>query len=620
MSASSDKPNGHQDHDARQFTWQQLWQHGLYAAKQTWQASPSLTISLALVEVLTSLVPVLFAVSAGLVIREAKAVFEQIPGHELTLAMVLAGIVALMLIETLSTISRRYITSRLIDELRYSLSLDIANHLSSVELAFFEAPHGQDMLERAGTRPGSDLVQFVLSISKILTQGFQTVSLAGVLIYIEPVFTPIVVLVSIPLLVFRWHMAKLTYATRRQQTTIRRWSGYYMGTLTSRVFVPTVKVYKLAPVLIQKFAEYLGQIIGVNQRLYRKQAVGGALASVAVTVAAMGLVVWVGYRAVTGDISIQLLGTFVVAVHRIQASIQSFVDAVANSLERVMFVSNLTELLAHKPAISSGASSSVETIGSIELKDVHFRYPGSTNLVLKGVDMTLKAGQTIALLGPNGCGKTTLARLIARLHEVENGRILLGGKDIRELSLTYLHDNIAFVSQTPVCFEATASENIAYGDWDRLATAPDEIRKIAEDANISEMIEKLPDGFDTMIGRRFGTFDLSLGQWQKLAMARALARNAPILILDEPTASMDVHSEAEMYASFQKLAQGKTTLLISHRFSTVAMADHIYIMDDGKIVDHGNHDELLKRGGIYSAMYELHHRVAFRQPGKSDIA
>lgn len=618
MSVKSDKRTSRQSHETPHFTWRQLWQHGVFAAKRTWEVSPSLTIGLTLVEVLTSLVPVLFAISAGLVIREAKAVFEGTPGHEFMLGLVLAVIVVLMLMETLSTISRRYITSRLIDELRYSLSLDIANHLSSVELAFFEAQHGQDMLERAGSRPGSDLVQFVLSISKILTQGFQTVSLAGVLIFIEPVFTPIVVLVSIPLLIFRWHMAKLTYATRRQQTTIRRWSGYFMGTLTSRAFVPTVKVYKLAPILIQKFADYLGQIIGVNKRLYRKQAVGGALASTAVTIAAMGLVVWVGYRAVTGDISIQLLGTFVVAVHRIQASIQSFVDAVANSLEKVMFVSNLTELLEHKPVIGGGTSSHVENIGSIELKDVHFSYPGATNLVLKGVDMTLKTGQTIALLGPNGCGKTTLARLIARLHDVETGSILLGGKDIRELSLSYLHDNIAFVSQSPVCFEATASENIAYGDWNRFATAPDEIRKIAEDANIAEMIENLPNGFDTLIGRRFGTFDLSNGQWQKLAMARALARNAPILILDEPTASMDVHSEAEMYASFQKLAQGKTTLLISHRFSTVAMADHIYIMDDGRIVDHGNHDELLERGGIYSAMYELHHRVSYRQPGEND--
>ena len=169
------------------------------------------------------------------------------------------------------------------------------------------------------------------------------------------------------------------------------------------------------------------------------------------------------------------------------------------------------------------------------------------------------------------------------------------------------------MSQNPVCFEATAAENIAFGDWERLADSPQSIRKIAEEASIAEMIEKLPDGYETMIGRQFGTFDLSLGQWQKLALARAMARDASILIFDEPTASMDVQSEAEMYSSMKKLAAGKTTLLISHRFSTVAMADVIYIMDEGRIVDRGSHDELLQRGGIYAAMYELHHRATDRR-------
>lgn len=581
--------------------------------QQTWAASPALMSGLAIVEALTSLVPVLFALAAGLVIREVKAVFDGVPGHELTLALILAGIVGLMLIETLATIARRYITARLTDELIQTLSLEIAQHLSSVDLAFFEDREGQNKIERAGHQPGSDLVTFVLTMTRILTQGFQTVTLAAVLIYIEPVFTPLVVLVSIPLLVFRWHMAKLTYLTRRQQTTIRRWTGYYMHTLTSREFVPTVKIYNLAPVLIRQFAGYLGQIIGVNRKLYRKQAVGSAVASTAVTLAALGLVVWVGYRAVTGAVSVESLGTFVVAVNRIQASIQTFVDAVASGLEKVLFISNLSELFQQKASIRSGSQQPPDISGNIELKDVRFSYPGTSTPVIKGVNMTLKAGQTVALLGPNGCGKTTLTRLIARLHDVDQGSILVDGHDIREISLSHLHRNLALVSQRPACFEATAEENIAYGDWDRLSESPDEIRQIADDANIDDLIQTLPEGYKTLIGRRFGTFDLSVGQWQKLAMTRALARNAPILILDEPTASMDVHSEAEMYAGFQQLSAGKTTLLISHRFSTVAMADHIYIMDDGRIVDSGSHDELLGRAGIYSAMYELHHRVSDRQ-------
>ncbi len=209
-----------------QFTWRDLWKQGRFAIRRTWAASPSLVSGLALVELLTALVPVLFAVAAGLVIREAKYVLDGELGHQFTLALVLAGVVGLMLIETLATIGRRYVTSRLTDELRLHLSVDIARHLSSMDLAFFEDPGSQDVAERAGRQPGSDMVRFVVTTFKILTQGFQVASLAAVLIYIEPVFTPMVVLVSIPLLVFRWHMAKLTYSTARTQTTIRRWSGY----------------------------------------------------------------------------------------------------------------------------------------------------------------------------------------------------------------------------------------------------------------------------------------------------------------------------------------------------------------------------------------------------------
>jgi ATP-binding cassette subfamily B protein len=592
------------------FHWRDLWVHGRFALHRAWAASPPLLGGLVMVEVLTALVPVLFALAAGLVLREAKYIFDGDPGHEGILALLLAGVVGLMLLETLATIARRYVTSRLIDEIRVHLSIDILKHLSSLDLAFFEDSASQDMAERAGHQPGRDLVDFLSAIMMVATQGFQAASLAVVLIYIEPLFTPLVILVSIPLLIFRWRMAQLTYATLRKQATIRRWSGYYSSALTTTPFLPTVKLYNLAPVLLRRYTEYLEGIVGVNRHLYRREALGGTAAATLVILAALGLVVWVGYRTASGEVSIQMLGTFVVAVNRIQASIQTFVDAAANALERVLFISNLGELFGRQPRIRSGPERPTQTRGSIELRDVHFVYPGSTAEVIKGVDMTLEAGKTIALVGPNGCGKTTLTRLIARLHDVNRGSILLDGNDIRALSLAHLQEQIAYVSQSPVRFEATVGENIAYGDWSRLADDPGEVRRIAEEAQIAEMIAGLSDGYDTLLGRRFGTFDLSVGQWQRLAVARALAKNASILILDEPTASMDAQSELDMYRGFQKLATGKTTLLISHRFSTVSMADYIYVMDEGQIVDHGVHAELLERGGMYAALYELHHRLS----------
>ena len=594
-----------------QFTLRELAGHGRRAVVRTWTVSPTLTSGLITLEVVAAITPLIVALGIGLLVREAQLVFEGESAHEQTLLLAVGALAALWLLASLVTIVRQYVVARLTDELRLHVSTDVLQHLSKLDLEFFEDPASQDAVERGARQPGQDLVQFVATTLAIVTQGLQTVSLAGLLLYIEPRFTPLVVVSALPWLLFRWRMAKLTYGIQREQTTMRRWSAYYARTLTSAPFVPTVRLYRLAPVLLQRYAAYLSRIIGVNRRLYLRQAWGGIAASTLVSLAGLGLVTWVGMRAFRGEVTLATLATFVAAAIRIEASIGAFVQAVAGSLERVLFISNLDELLGKRPKIRSGDSAK-PIQGDIELRDVHFTYHGSSTPVIRGVSMKLEAGTTVALLGPNGCGKTTLTRLIARLHDVGEGEICIDGQDVRDISLPHLHANIAYVSQNSVRFEATVGENIAYGDWERLSEAPDEIRRAGSEAGLSKMIEGLPQAYDTLLGRQFGTFDFSGGEWQKLALARALAKDAPILILDEPTASMDIESEVEMLQGFQRLALGKTTLLISHRFSTVAMADHIYVMDDGRIVEDGTHAELRNSGGMYAALYELHERVSTR--------
>jgi ATP-binding cassette subfamily B protein len=592
-----------------QFTLRELATHGRRAVLRTWEVSRSLTSGLIALELVAAIIPLLFALGVGLVIREAQLVFEGDSAHERTLLFTVGALAALSLLASLSTISRQYVVSRLTDELRLHISTDILSHISTLDLEFFEDPASQDTAERAAREPGQDLVQFVVSTISIVTQGLQAVSLAALLLFIEPVFTPFVVLAALPWLLFRWRMAKLTYSVQREQTTTRRWSVYYSRAMTSTVFVPTVRMYRLAPVLLQRYASYLENIIGANRQLYLRQALGSVAASTIVNLAGVALIAWVGLRAYRGEVSLSTLGTLVAAANRIEASIRAFVQAVASSLERVLFISNLNELLSKESKIQSGPSEK-PIRGDIELRNVHFTYQGSSDAVIHGVSLKLQAGKTVALLGPNGCGKTTLTRLIARLHDVGEGEVCIDGENVRGISLDHLHANIAYVSQNSVRFEATVAENIAYGDWERLGEAPDEIRRAARDAGLAEMIEGLPEDYDTLLGRQFGTFDLSGGQWQKLALARALAKNAPILILDEPTASMDIQSEIDMLAGFRRVAAGKTTLLISHRFSTVAMADHIYVMDEGRIVENGTHAELRALGGMYAALYELHERIS----------
>jgi ATP-binding cassette subfamily B protein len=214
----------------------------------------------------------------------------------------------------------------------------------------------------------------------------------------------------------------------------------------------------------------------------------------------------------------------------------------------------------------------------------------------------------VALVGENGAGKTTLVKLIARLYDPDGGCILLDGVDLRELSTDALYEQIAFVFQSFGRYEATAGDNIAYGDWRRLMSDRKRVEEIARRAGAHGLIEKLPHGYDTMLGRMFGEHDLSTGQWQKIAVARAFARNASLLILDEPTSNLDARTEYSLFCQFRELARGRTTIIVSHRFSTVSMANRIFVMDQGQVVESGTHDELLARAGNYAELYELHRR------------
>ena len=299
--------------------------------------------------------------------------------------------------------------------------------------------------------------------------------------------------------------------------------------------------------------------------------------------------------------------TYLAAAIRFRGSSNGMVGEVTGFMQRVLFVRDLNEFLEETPAIGDGEGRVLpEMRGEIELSGVSFQYPGTERPVIQDLDLRIPAGQTVAIVGPNGAGKTTLVKLIARLYDADKGTVRVDGHDVRNLSVRAFHDRISYVGQAPVRFEATLEENIAFGDWQRLLGRTDEVREVAERAGLSRLVEGTPDGLQTLLGRRFGDHDLSGGQWQLLALARALARDAAILILDEPTSNLDARTEYETFKSFHERAKGRTTLLVSHRFSTVRMANWIYVVDDGHIVEEGSHDELVERGGVYASLYAAH--------------
>jgi ATP-binding cassette subfamily B protein len=314
--------------------------------------------------------------------------------------------------------------------------------------------------------------------------------------------------------------------------------------------------------------------------------------------------------AMIATISIGLIGqfsAFILAVSRVQASSQLLVAAIGKLYKDALFIGNLLEFLdLPESTIASGRRPFPRRLThGIEFRDVTFIYPGTDRVALDRLTCLLPAGKCVAVVGANGAGKTTLVKLLTRLYEPTSGQILIDGAPIEEYDLADLRRNIGVIFQDFIQYEMTVQENIGFGRVEDLGDR-ERIRTAAEQSTAAEFLERLPQGYDTMLGRLFeGGHQLSGGQWQKVALARAFVRQAPVVILDEPTAAIDAEAEAEIFGRLREIAYNATALLIAHRFSTVRMADHIIVVDEGRLIEQGSHDELLLAEGTYARLFML---------------
>jgi ATP-binding cassette subfamily B protein len=313
-------------------------------------------------------------------------------------------------------------------------------------------------------------------------------------------------------------------------------------------------------------------------------------------------------QSITGALTIGDVALFATAGLRLRTALEMVAASTTSLMEHVAHISNLRELLAIQPRVEPSLGLvPARPRGEIEFRNVSFTYPGSEVAALVDVSFRIAPGETVALVGKNGAGKSTLLKLLARFYDPDAGCVLYDGIDLRDISLEHLYTRTAFVFQRARAFEATAAENIAYGDCSRLLTDLPQVERIARETGAHDVVERMPRGYDTVLGPLFGEYDLSAGQWQQMAIARAFARStATLLILDEPTASLDVMAEYELFRRFRALAAGKTTVLVSHRFSTVRMADRIVVLDDGRVIEQGTHEELIAAGRYYAGLYRLH--------------
>ncbi|MGA8764190.1 MAG: ABC transporter ATP-binding protein [Candidatus Sulfotelmatobacter sp.] len=500
-----------------------------------------------------------------------------------------------------------FLDALLADKYTRHVSVLVMKHAAQLDLTAYEDPVFYDRLERARVQ-ATDRLGMIQSIGRLVQQVITTASLSISIMLFSPWLMLMLVAGVIPAFLGESHFAFLGYAKNFRQTPIRRQLDYLRVLGGSKEAAKELKLFGLAHFLTQRFSRLSSQIYDEDVALARRRLVAGSFLSVIGTAGYYSAYVFVIWRTLTGVLSIGTMTFLAGAILQASSNIQQIFSTVSSIADQALFLTDLVAFFEMRPTIASKPNALPAPrpiLRGFEFRNVAFRYPGSPRLVLNGLNLHLHPGERVALIGENGEGKTTIVKLLTRLYDPVEGQVLLDGVDLREYNLEDLYREIGVIFQDFMRYEMSARENIAVGRIEQV----DDLRLLHQSAQKSmadEVISKLPRGYEQMLGRRFdGGIDLSGGEWQRVALARAYLRDAQILILDEPTAALDARSEYEVFQRFADLTAGKMALFISHRFSTVRMADRIVVLENGRIAEEGDHDQLTHLRGRYAEMFEL---------------
>ena len=478
----------------------------------------------------------------------------------------------------------------------------------TLDLAFFEHPEYYDKLQNARREGGYKPVELINDTFQIVQNAITLASFAFLLLRFSPWLVAILVLTSIPAFIAETRYSGQGFRLLSRRAPESRQINYLSRLLTEDSSAKEIKLFDLGGTLLARYLTLFEKFFREDKALACQRAVAGFSLGLIATLGFYGSYAWIVWHTVQRQISLGDMTLYLAIFRQGQTTFQSILYAVSSIYENNLFMSNFFEFLGMTPQLAIAAEPKVLPAilrSGIEFRNVGFRYPDNGAWALRNVNLLIRPGEKIALVGHNGAGKTTLIKLLSRLYDPAEGAILIDGIDLRDIDPRALRQKIGVIFQDFVRYHLPVKENIGFGQIDAAADF-DRIVASARKSGADAIIEGLPESYDTMLGRWFsGGQELSLGQWQKIALARAFMREAEILVLDEPTASVDAQSEYEIFRHFQELTAGKMAILISHRFSTVRMADRIAVIEAGGISEIGSHAELIERNGTYARLFSL---------------
>jgi ATP-binding cassette, subfamily B, bacterial len=587
-----------------------VFKYSRRAVELVWSTSRNLTLALGVLTIIAGVLPASVAFVGSRIVDSVVAAMRS-GGSDASRVLefvLLEGI----LVATIAAAQRgiSFCQSLLRAQLGQRVNVMILEKALTLELQHFEDSEFYDKLTRARREASSRPLSLVMRTFGLVQNGISLVSYGTLLAHFSPWAVAVLLLAGLPAFVAEAKFSGDAFRLFRWRSPETRMQLYLETVLAREDHAKEVKLYGLGQRLLQRYRDIFGRIYEEDRALTIQRDAWGFGLGLIGTGALYGAYVWIALSAVHGAITLGQMTMYLMLFRQGQSAVSAMLSALGGLYEDNLYLSTLYEYLETAVPASRGAALyGPHPEDGVRFEDVSFRYPGAEQPALEHVSLHLKPGASLALVGENGSGKTTLIKLLTRLYQPTSGRIVLDGQDLAEWEEGALRQRVGVIFQDFARYQMLVGENVGAGD-ERYFEDEQRWREAAEKGRASEFIETLPTGYQTQLGKWFKNGrELSGGQWQKIALSRAFMRTrADILVLDEPTAAMDAQAEAEVFQHFRQLARERITILISHRFSTVRMADQIAVLDRGRIVEQGSHEELMKLNGSYAHLFTLQAR------------